>query len=82
MDDLARLAALYGVATTYQPSKDVTVTVPRDTVRAVLGHPVGERARGVGLASYTGIQRGDAPLVVQQVELGQAHVLEHPSPAP
>jgi 4-alpha-glucanotransferase len=37
MDDLARLAALYGVATTYQPSKDVTVTVPRDTVRAVLG---------------------------------------------
>ncbi|MFJ3879623.1 4-alpha-glucanotransferase [Streptomyces sp. NPDC090077] len=37
MDDLARLAALYGVATSYQPSEDVTVQVPEATVRAVLG---------------------------------------------
>ncbi|MGW6709377.1 4-alpha-glucanotransferase [Streptomyces sp. NPDC054956] len=36
MDDLARLAALYGVATTYQPAEDVTVRVPETTVAAVL----------------------------------------------
>ncbi|MBT2447491.1 4-alpha-glucanotransferase [Streptomyces sp. ISL-43] len=36
MDDLARLAALYGVATTYQPAEDVTVRVPEATVAAVL----------------------------------------------
>ncbi|MCB5179127.1 4-alpha-glucanotransferase [Streptomyces antimicrobicus] len=35
--DLARLAGLYGVATSYQPSQDVTVPVPEATVRAVLG---------------------------------------------
>ncbi|MGW6690086.1 4-alpha-glucanotransferase, partial [Streptomyces sp. NPDC054961] len=35
MDDLARLAALYGVATTYQPAEDVTVRVPESTVAAV-----------------------------------------------
>ncbi|MBT2466731.1 4-alpha-glucanotransferase [Streptomyces sp. ISL-66] len=38
MDDLARLAALYGVATTYQPAEDVTVRVPESTVAAVLRH--------------------------------------------
>ncbi|CAM5442952.1 4-alpha-glucanotransferase [Streptomyces avidinii] len=38
MDDLARLAALYGVATTYQPAEDVTVRVPDATVAAVLRH--------------------------------------------
>ncbi|MEU9720792.1 4-alpha-glucanotransferase [Streptomyces sp. NPDC047976] len=37
MDDLARLAALYGVATSYQPAEDVTVQVPEATIRAVLG---------------------------------------------
>ncbi|MFD7263849.1 4-alpha-glucanotransferase [Streptomyces sp. NPDC059874] len=37
MDDLARLAALHGVATTYQPAADVTVQVPQATVAAVLG---------------------------------------------
>ncbi|MFE2145361.1 4-alpha-glucanotransferase [Streptomyces sp. NPDC059456] len=36
MDDLARLAALHGVATTYQPAEDVTVRVPEATVTAVL----------------------------------------------
>ncbi|MFD9723995.1 4-alpha-glucanotransferase [Streptomyces sp. NPDC059072] len=36
-DDLARLAALHGVATAYQPAADVTVPVPRATVAAVLG---------------------------------------------
>lgn len=36
MDDLARLAALYGVATTYQPAEDVTLRVPESTVAAVL----------------------------------------------
>lgn len=36
MDDLARLAALYGVATTYQPAEDVTVRVPEATIAAVL----------------------------------------------
>ncbi|MCX5378321.1 4-alpha-glucanotransferase [Streptomyces sp. NBC_00091] len=44
MDDLARLAALYGVATSYQPAEDVTVQVPQATVRAVLalaGVPAG-----------------------------------------
>lgn len=37
MDDLARLAALHGIATAYQPAADVTVQVPEDTVKAVLG---------------------------------------------
>ncbi|MEV8536031.1 4-alpha-glucanotransferase [Streptomyces sp. NPDC051211] len=37
MDDLARLAALYGVATSYRPAEDVTVRVPERTVREVLG---------------------------------------------
>ncbi|MFI5616681.1 4-alpha-glucanotransferase [Streptomyces sp. NPDC051567] len=37
MDDLARLAALHGVATGYRPAEDVTVQVPPDTVTAVLG---------------------------------------------
>ncbi|MFI8501171.1 4-alpha-glucanotransferase [Streptomyces sp. NPDC085524] len=37
MDDLARLAALHGVATAYQPAADVTVPVPPATVAAVLG---------------------------------------------
>ncbi|WP_405980660.1 4-alpha-glucanotransferase [Streptomyces sp. NBC_00158] len=37
MDDLARLAALYGVATSYKPAEDVTVQVPETTVRTVLG---------------------------------------------
>ncbi|MCX5298391.1 4-alpha-glucanotransferase [Streptomyces sp. NBC_00193] len=36
MDDLARLAALYGVATTYQPAEDVTLRVPEATIAAVL----------------------------------------------
>lgn len=36
MDDLARLAALYAVATTYQPAEDVTLRVPEATVAAVL----------------------------------------------
>ncbi|MFC9244333.1 4-alpha-glucanotransferase [Streptomyces sp. NPDC057136] len=33
---LSRLAALHGVATSYSPSADVTVSVPDDTVTAVL----------------------------------------------
>lgn len=33
---LSRLAALHGVATSYAPSADVTVSVPDDTVVAVL----------------------------------------------
>ncbi len=37
MDDLARLAALHGIATAYQPAADVTVQVPQDTVTTVLG---------------------------------------------
>ncbi len=37
MDDLARLAAQYGVATDYRPAADVTVPVPEATVKAVLG---------------------------------------------
>ncbi|MFH7597307.1 4-alpha-glucanotransferase [Streptomyces racemochromogenes] len=37
MDDLDRLAAHHGVATSYQPAEDVTVRVPPATVRAVLG---------------------------------------------
>ncbi|MCX5013910.1 4-alpha-glucanotransferase [Streptomyces sp. NBC_00555] len=37
MDDLARLAALHGIATAYQPAADVTVQVPEATVKAVLG---------------------------------------------
>ncbi|MFJ1867646.1 4-alpha-glucanotransferase [Streptomyces sp. NPDC088097] len=36
MDDLARIAALHGVASTYRPAEDVTVEVPEETVRAVL----------------------------------------------
>ncbi|MGP3686074.1 4-alpha-glucanotransferase [Streptomyces sp. IBSNAI002] len=37
MDDLARLAALHGIATAYQPAADVTVPVPPHTVTTVLG---------------------------------------------
>ncbi|KJK43502.1 4-alpha-glucanotransferase [Streptomyces sp. NRRL F-4428] len=37
MDDLARLAALHGIATSYRPAPDVTVEVPGATVRTVLG---------------------------------------------
>ncbi|WP_043192771.1 4-alpha-glucanotransferase [Streptomyces sp. NRRL F-2664] len=37
MDDLARLAALHGIATAYRPAADVTVPTPEATVRAVLG---------------------------------------------
>ncbi|MFF0550460.1 4-alpha-glucanotransferase [Streptomyces sp. NPDC004311] len=37
MDDLARLAALHGIATVHQPAPDVTVPVPEATVRTVLG---------------------------------------------
>lgn len=37
MDDLSRLAALHGIATTYQPAADTTVAVPPATVAAVLG---------------------------------------------
>ncbi|MFG2879185.1 4-alpha-glucanotransferase [Streptomyces sp. NPDC048337] len=37
MDDLARLAALHGIATAYHPAADVTVQVPRTTVATVLG---------------------------------------------
>lgn len=37
MDDLARLAALHGIATAYQPAPDVTVQVPEATIRTVLG---------------------------------------------
>ncbi|MFD9412534.1 4-alpha-glucanotransferase [Streptomyces sp. NPDC059989] len=37
MDDLARLAALHGIATAYHPAADVTVQVPRGTVATVLG---------------------------------------------
>ncbi|MEF2525133.1 MULTISPECIES: 4-alpha-glucanotransferase [Streptomyces] len=37
MDELARLAALHGVATDYRPAEGVTVDVPRETVVAVLG---------------------------------------------
>ncbi|MGW0362589.1 4-alpha-glucanotransferase [Streptomyces sp. NPDC002990] len=36
MDDLARLAALHGIATAYQPAADVTVPVPEASVTAVL----------------------------------------------
>ncbi|MET9319007.1 4-alpha-glucanotransferase [Streptomyces sp. NPDC003038] len=36
MDDLARLAALHGIATAYQPAADVTVPVPEASVAAVL----------------------------------------------
>lgn len=37
MDDMARLAALHGIATAYQPAADITVQVPQATVRTVLG---------------------------------------------
>ncbi|MFC9818338.1 4-alpha-glucanotransferase [Streptomyces erythrochromogenes] len=37
MDDLARLAALHGIATAYQPAPDVTVQVPEATIRTILG---------------------------------------------
>lgn len=58
---LSRLAALHGVATSYSPSPDVTVSVPDDTVIAVLAalgvdsrHSGGRtevpRRRGVPLA--------------------------------
>ncbi|MEU6315405.1 4-alpha-glucanotransferase [Streptomyces sp. NPDC047014] len=37
MDDLARLAALHGIATVHQPAPDLAVPVPEATVRTVLG---------------------------------------------
>ncbi|MFD8980811.1 4-alpha-glucanotransferase [Streptomyces sp. NPDC059564] len=67
MDDLARLAALHGVATAYQPAEDVTVEVPPATVRAVLdvlGVPVdAPGAAGEAERERTGLL--PAPTVVQ-----------------
>ncbi len=37
MDDLARLAALHGIATSYRPAPDVTVEVPEATITTILG---------------------------------------------
>ncbi|MER6101977.1 4-alpha-glucanotransferase [Streptomyces sp. NPDC001832] len=47
---LSRLAALHGVATSYSPSADVTVSVPDDTVIAVLA------ALGVDAATPEAVQ--------------------------
>ncbi|MET8126759.1 4-alpha-glucanotransferase [Streptomyces sp. NPDC005065] len=47
---LSRLAALHGVATSYAPSADVTVSVPDDTVIAVLA------ALGVNAATPEAVQ--------------------------
>lgn len=47
---LSRLAALHGVATSYAPSADVTVSVPDDTVIAVLA------ALGVDAATPEAVQ--------------------------
>lgn len=48
---LSRLAALHGVATSFSPSADVTVSVPDDTVKAVLA------ALGVDAATPAGVGR-------------------------
>ncbi|MEU1124303.1 4-alpha-glucanotransferase [Streptomyces sp. NPDC005899] len=48
---LSRLAALHGVATSYSPSADVTVSVPDETVTAVLG------ALGVDAATPADVRR-------------------------
>ncbi|MFE4454133.1 4-alpha-glucanotransferase [Streptomyces sp. NPDC056796] len=48
---LSRLAALHGVATSFSPSADVTVSVPDDTVRAVLA------ALGVDAATPAEVRR-------------------------
>lgn len=67
MDDLARLAALHGVATAYQPAEDVTVEVPPATVRAVLG-VLGVPVDAPGAAGAAERERAGrllAPTVVQ-----------------
>lgn len=65
---LSRLAALHGVATSYSPSPDVTVSVPDDTVIAVLAalgvdsrHPGGRTEvtrRGSGALTPAAAHRG------------------------
>ena len=67
---LSRLAALHGVATSYSPSADVTVSVPDDTVTAVLaalgvdaGTPAAVR-KALDAAEATAVSRLLPPTVV------------------
>ncbi|MFJ3923988.1 4-alpha-glucanotransferase [Streptomyces sp. NPDC090022] len=62
--DLARLAGLHGVATSYQPSRDVTVQVPERTVHAVLralGADAGEPGTPPRLLPPTVVQWAGGP---------------------
>ncbi|MET9607947.1 4-alpha-glucanotransferase [Streptomyces sp. NPDC006512] len=80
MDDLDRLAALHGVATTFQPAEDVTVPVPETTVRAVLGLlgvPVDTPEAVRAMAEEDGLERAGRALP-PTVVLWQGE----PAPAP
>ncbi|MFD6227817.1 4-alpha-glucanotransferase [Streptomyces sp. NPDC060232] len=73
MDDLARLAALHGIATAYQPAADVTVRIPEATVRTVLGRlgVVTDGAESIRVGAEEGARAAAARLLPPTVVLWQ-----------
>ncbi|GLV91761.1 4-alpha-glucanotransferase [Streptomyces lavendulae subsp. lavendulae] len=73
MDDLARLAALHGIATAYRPAADVTVRIPEATVRTVLGllGVVTDDAESVRAVAEEGTRAAAARLLPPTVVLWQ-----------
>lgn len=82
MDDLARLAAQYGVATDYRPAADVTVPVPETTVRAVLGllGVVTDDARSIRVGAESAEREAAGRLLPPTVVLWQGEPVA-PEPA-
>ncbi|MCX4629849.1 4-alpha-glucanotransferase [Streptomyces sp. NBC_01443] len=78
MDDLARLAALHGIATTYRPAEDVTVRVPEATVKALLGllGVVADDAEDVRVCAEDAVREAAERLLPRTV------VLWHGEPVP
>lgn len=73
MDDLARLAALHGIATTYRPAEDVTVRVPEATVKALLGllGVVADDAEDVRVCAEDAVREAAERLLPRTVVLWQ-----------
>ncbi|MEU4357765.1 4-alpha-glucanotransferase [Streptomyces virginiae] len=73
MDDLARLAALHGIATAYRPAADVTVPIPEATVRTVLGllGVVTDDAESIRVVAEEGTRAAAARLLPPTVVLWQ-----------
>ncbi|KJY44902.1 4-alpha-glucanotransferase, partial [Streptomyces sp. NRRL S-444] len=82
MDDLARLASLHGIATTYQPAEDVTVPVPEATVKALLGllGVVADDAEDVRVSAEDAVREAAGRLLPRTVVLWQGEPVP-PEPA-